>query len=406
MFIKENFTRDLIFQKFLIYLGSQEQFSKSSQKKIVCAFSGGQDSIFLVVFLIFVQAQKKNNFETFYYHHFVQIINFFSVWHALRFHYLFQSPLSIGLALYNIETENQARICRRENFERILQLTDTSILLLGHTATDKLETFLGNLQRGMGSQGITTISQKNYLENISFSIYFSSKAKNPTENCLTQAICFLNIKICFRAINDNLFSLTKKKKKKCSKKSLLFLKKKKNVNPNTRKNFYFLQNNLRKQLINKQYLIYSSYSEILFFNISLLRPFLDFHRNDISKLCNLFEFPLIADPTNEFISIYRNRLRHQIIPLAHYFYNKHFDSLLWRFLNITFYDQELCHNIYTDLLDNFLITKKEQKISQYLSNFSISLQRFLIKKIYSQSTKRQLSHYQIEIIRQILKKKY
>lgn len=80
--------------------------------------------------------------------------------------------------------------------------------------------------------------------------------------------------------------------------------------------------------------------------------------------------------------------------------------MLWRFLNITFYDQELFHNIYTDLLDNFLITKKEQKISQYLSNFSISLQRFLIKKIYSQSTKRQLSHYQIEIIREILKKKY
>ena len=215
MFMKKYFARDIIFQKILLYLGSQEQIYKilHTEKKVVCAFSGGQDSIFLVVFLIFLQTKKKIHFETFYYHHFVQIVNFFSVWHAVRFHYLFHCPLSIGLGLYYLETENQARICRRKHIERTLQFTDTSTVLLGHTATDKIETFLGNLQRGIGSQGMSTISWKNSLDNISFASYFSSKKKFPRENCFTQSACFLSMKTCSRKITENIFSSKKKKRK-------------------------------------------------------------------------------------------------------------------------------------------------------------------------------------------------
>lgn len=410
--MKKYFDQDFIFQNLLFYIGSQEQIYKSlhTEKKFVCAFSGGQDSIFLVIFFIFLQTQKKIHLEIFFYHHFVQILNFFSVWHAVRFHYLFHYPLLIGLSLDYLETENQARISRRKHFERILQFTDTSTLLLGHTATDKIETFLGNLQRGMGSQGMSTISWKNYIENNAFSIFFSSEKKIPKENYFTHSFCFLNLRNCSRKFTENVFFLKRKKKEKCYEKSFFFLKEKRSFEKSTRRKIYFLQKSLKFNLkiqvrfFNKQYLIYSHYSEVLSFKIVLLRPFLNFHRSDIGKLCHLFEFPLITDPTNDLIRISRNRFRHQIIPLARYFYSKNFDFVLWKFLDIKFYEQESFHNINSIFLNQLLIPKSEQNISNFFSNLSVSSQRFLIQKIFFQSTKKQLSYSQIEMIRKFFEK--
>ena len=410
--MKKYFTSHITFQKLLLYLCSQEQIYKSlyTEKKFLCAFSGGQDSIFLVVFLLFFQTKKKIHLETFYYHHFLQILNFFSVWHAVRFHYLFHCPLSIGLGLDYLETENQARICRRKHFERTLQFIDTSTLLLGHTATDKIETFLGNLQRGMGSQGMNTISWKNSLENTSFSIFFSSEKKFPKENCFTQSFCFLNMKTGSPKITEKIFSLNKKKKKKSSKKSLFFFKGDRKFETSTRRKVHFFQRSSKVDLkikirfLNERYLIYSHYSEILSFKIFLLRPFLSFYRSEISELCDLFEFPLIVDPTNEVSRISRNRVRHQIIPLARYFYSKNFDFLLWKFLDIKFYEQESFQTINSILFNKVLIPKLEQNLSNSLANLSVSSQRFLIQKIFFQSTKRQLSYSQIEMIRKIFEK--
>lgn len=410
--MKTYFTRDITFQKFFLYFCSQEQIYKTfdTEKKFVCAFSGGQDSIFLVVLLIFLKTQKKIHLETFYYHHFFQILNFFSVWHAVRFHYLFHHPLSIGLGLDFLASENQARIFRRKYFERTLQFTDTSTLLLGHTATDKIETFLGNLLRGVGSQGMNTISWKNSLENTSFSIFFSSEKKIPKENCFTQSFCCLNVKICSPKITEKMFSLTKKKKKKCYKKSIFFLKEDRKIKKSTRRNIYFIQKRFKIDLIfnfnflNEQYLIYSHYSEVFSFKIFLLRPFFSFHRYDISKFCYLFEFPLIADPTNELLRFSRNRLRHQIIPLTRYFYSKNFDFLLWKFLDIKSYDQESFQNSNVLLFNKFLIPQIEQNISHYFSTLAVSSQRFIIQKIFFKSKKRQLSYSQIEMIRKFIEK--
>lgn len=414
MIMQKRFIRKKIFKKVLQKICLQKQIGTSlnKKKKIICAFSGGQDSNFLLVFLLYFQIQKNVSLETFYYNHLIQILNFFSVWHAVRFHFFFHCPVSIGFSLYFLHSENQARISRRKNFERFSQLTDTATLFLGHTATDKLETFLGNFQRGVGSRGLRTISSKTVFEMTSFSSFFSGNQKLLKQNYLTQSFSCSSFfckkkrtKNFSQKFLDTNYLIKLKKQKKDFEKSLFFLNRKSKFQKKTRE--YSLQLNRKMKLLflMDHSLVYSHYSDLLFFQIFLTRPLLNFHRTDISTLCELFEFPIVTDPTNEVVQISRNRIRNQLISFARYFYVKQFDLLLWKFLDIHFSEQEFLQNFMSVLFNKFLIQKSREEIYHFFFKLSSSSQRFLIQKMFLHSTTRQLSYFQIETIRKNLNKR-
>ena len=140
--------------------------------QVLCTVSGGQDSILTLMIFMHFQSEYRLKIQIIHCHHFLQLKNFYCFWQLVRISYLFEMPISIVLTTEYLKNENQARKWRQISFERICQFNRCSITILGHTASDKLETILSNLKRGTSSQGLSTLSSINSYENNSVFGFF------------------------------------------------------------------------------------------------------------------------------------------------------------------------------------------------------------------------------------------
>nr|WCH54679.1 lysidine synthase [Hypnea edeniana] len=92
----------------------------------------------------------------------------------------------------------------------------------------------------------------------------------------------------------------------------------------------FLQHIIRGTSLNGL----TSFNEYRKFNnkIHLYRPLLEFKRTEIKWLCRKLHLPIWSDITNYNYTINRNRLRHELIPYIHKYFNSNIDKKVNDFL--------------------------------------------------------------------------
>lgn len=112
------------------------------------SLSGGQDSIFLSWFVFHVQDERQLRPIGLYHNHLWHAEGFFHGLHCLRLTFLFGWPFLYTMPMHPVFDERQAWGFRHHLRGRLALFYDTPQVLLGHTKTDRMETFLFHLFRG------------------------------------------------------------------------------------------------------------------------------------------------------------------------------------------------------------------------------------------------------------------
>lgn len=154
---------------------------------ILLSISGGQDSVSL--FFLLHRLSYNWNWQ-------VSIIHCDHKWHSNsvgQAKHIARLALQMNINYYqaicttNVNTEDRARKWRYEVIRRISIFHGYTVILTGHTATDRIESFFLHLTRGTGSNGFHSLSWKRRLNSLLTIFYF------------TKSNIFLHLKyICFQ----------------------------------------------------------------------------------------------------------------------------------------------------------------------------------------------------------------
>jgi tRNA(Ile)-lysidine synthase len=141
--------------------------------------------------------------------------------------------------------------------------------------------------------------------------------------------------------------------------------------------------------------------------IPLVRPLLNTTRTQMRLLLNKWQFPVWSDPTNRSIKIYRNRIRHRLMPYIRLYFHPQIDQTISQWIELIHYD-----TIYLDKLAQYIIfTFEILVINKYdsieymafpiaiLHSLPIFLQRRIIQQFIEKRTHKTMFFNQIEHIR-------
>nr|YP_009478326.1 trna lysidine synthetase [Prototheca cutis]BBD20233.1 trna lysidine synthetase [Prototheca cutis] len=357
-------------------------FSKDISNNL-CTLSGGQDSMFLFFLLIHLQKTNTINCHFLYCHHLWQVSNFFSCKQIFKLAFFFEKSLTISFTEHFIKNELNARKWRTFCYYRVLRIEHCTNLLIGHTATDYLETAFFNLIRGSSPQGLSEFETHKKIKNSFFINLFN-------KNFLSfLAETKINKKRLIKFIKIKKFYWKKKfiKQKKKSDVFLFFFQ----------FNGFYLKKNIFYVKVLKKKIIYLGFSYKYTkpkFSMKLYRPLITYHRNDILKLISYYSIPIIVDSSNNNLMFSRNNIRHNIFTKIRILSKKAFDFKFYQFLNILVQEHYDIHEI----------TKKKIKNSRDLKKFkfkklSKAEQRRFLFCILKSYTKVSLQYIQIEYVR-------
>lgn len=130
-------------------------------KRLLCSFSGGQDSS-VVFFSLLHRKTTSQNMHIIYCHHFWQPQNFQVSTSSFQLSFVLKIPYTLMFPNMFLVNENRSRDWRKKALSRFFYIKHPSILLTGHTQTDRLETNFNNLFRGTSSKGLKKVSSQKY----------------------------------------------------------------------------------------------------------------------------------------------------------------------------------------------------------------------------------------------------
>ena len=142
---------------FLHNLYIKKKVLKSNQSMIL-AISGGQDSITLLFIFLQLKDQWNWKLKIIYCNHLWQKDSFYTFLHLFKLAYLLNLPLYLAVTLQEVLTEKKARDWRSFTFQRITGFYLFTVVLTGHSKSDRIETGFFNLFRGSGTQGIGSLN--------------------------------------------------------------------------------------------------------------------------------------------------------------------------------------------------------------------------------------------------------
>lgn len=136
-----------------------------NKKKCLLSFSGGQDSINLIIFsLVFFQLPFQK----------ISLLWCNSLWktkdfslfhHSVQISFLFHHRLYYTLFFSQYFNEKKARQFRYLFFWRIAFYSRSNSVLTAHTKNDNIETFFLNLFRGSGKFGLQSLRNSQNFSN-------------------------------------------------------------------------------------------------------------------------------------------------------------------------------------------------------------------------------------------------
>lgn len=297
---------------------------------LLCAISGGQDSILLLLILYHLQVSYKLNLNVTYCNHFWQLKNFFTEFQLFKVAYLINSPIITIIPKSQIHSEELGHIWRQQSFFKIRNYSNCNSILLGHTASDQIETALWHLFRGAGSQGLLSIKSVNTFKQKKFSNPLSSFKNYPKKH---RRFKFIQTKITLNY--SNTFE--------------------KNVLIDSAYKIKFFERDLKNcQKLNVQkYYILKGKGNSRKINI-VKRPLLNFYRSSITNLVNKTTIPIIFDSTNTSKQLLRNKIRLIILPLLNYYIQNKCQFNIKNYLALTFNEQNYLSILTQNLINNYL----------------------------------------------------
>ena len=143
-------------------------------------------------------------------------------------------------------------------------------------------------------------------------------------------------------------------------------------------------------------------------NIKIIRPLLNLTRTQIRVVLDNCKFPVWSDPTNRYIKIHRNRIRHRLLPYIRLYFHPNIDQIISQWTELISYEL-----LYLNKIAKYLRSKIEICVSadqetnriyialplKVLSSLPIFLQRRIIKQCIEENTHKKMKFHQIEHIR-------
>ena len=363
----------------------------------LCGISGGQDSVLLFILLLHLKKQWNITIKILHFNHFWHQNNFFYSEQVWKLSFVFKNSLYLIPAEKFLKNEKKARVWRQENFERICWIEKSKKMLLGHTASDRLETAFWHLIRGTSPKGLISLKKKIILivQNQFFSfpvftvsekkiIHFYTISSDIEKNCLKKIL-----------------KTGKKKKLKFLKKTpkLSFLVTKKNIDEILEVSFLSIENQKNNH---KTYSFL--YFKLFIVKNSIYRPLFFFHRNDITLFSKKYLLPLFYDQSNENFRWSRNRIRQQLFPLIKIFFNPNIEFLLENFLEITSSQQEYIEYLVLKII--LYSVKNKHTFKNQFQLFPESIQNCILEKLFQYYTNIQPTLLQIHEIKRISEKNF
>lgn len=292
-----------------------------------------------------------------------------------------------------LSNENRSRNWRKKNLLRFSTLQHNSIVITGHTQTDRLERNLNNLIRGTSSKGVSSLNSFRQLQETSFnksylvfSMYFISlrlltqpkQVKNKKKIKLKSKLFFskanifdeksvspvLEIKYIINSTIDNSesfnhYSLSQKPRKldqsllKHKNQSRKVQKKITNFSVWKTEKTKFSGSFQQKKLFcryfcngsyikTSQSFCFSKFSEKT--TINLKSPLQNHTRVIVSKVAKIYNLPIFHDLTNFSSSSSRNKIRHITLPVLGYLFQKKIDFSLTQFFSTVSSEISECEN--------------------------------------------------------------
>jgi tRNA(Ile)-lysidine synthase TilS/MesJ len=396
-------TNFIVHQNF-VSLNSKKLCSKDKKKlkNLLCAISGGQDSILLLFSLLHLRSLYQFNLELVYCNHFWQKSNFSNSKDLFKLAFFWQIPIHIAVPEMEIYSEAIGSNWRKKNFSKIANFSNSEEILIGHTASDQIETAIWHILRGASPNGIASLKEKTVLKNnipifqITNSLKFK-KLSNLNSNRHDQLTRFEKVK---KFQKQTIFS---KKIKWLPRKFLTS----KFSNTSSRKyqdQKFQPKSNYLKEIFTKKMNTHSfSFVNLDFCLLTIIRPLLNLHRADICQVTIENNLPIFIDKTNKNVHLTRNKIRLILVPLLRYYFGIKIDLQFKNYLNTTLSEQ------------NFFLTKVIQTTESFCNDpqnlivfFSlpISLQNSFLKLLISQYTLKQPKQSHIKKLNQILIKKW
>jgi tRNA(Ile)-lysidine synthase len=145
----------------------------------------------------------------------------------------------------------------------------------------------------------------------------------------------------------------------------------------------------KKKIVFKKFLCFGidfkkSYTSCLYpskGSFSLIRPLLGFNRYEIHVLTQAYYLPLIIDKTNFKFQYFRNRVRHQLLPLLRFYFNPRIDLTLTRFIQILLPELNFINFLSLKILTKIQFKKIKNKTLSINRSFFILLPSSLKKRI-------------------------
>lgn len=141
--------------------------------------------------------------------------------------------------------------------------------------------------------------------------------------------------------------------------------------------------------------------------LAIVRPLLGVSRLQIRLLINNWQFPIWLDPSNRSIRIYRNRLRHRLIPYIRSYFQPQFDQAISNWLELMYSENEYISQLTTYIRFTIqMLIKNDKEQAQYialpiavLNTLPIFLQRRIIKEFIEKKTRNKIVFQEIENLR-------
>lgn len=147
-------------------------------KKFLISFSGGQDSICLIILITQLVRQLNLCYAIIYCNHFWTSKNLYQLYHITKVSFSFDKVF-FSLIPQKQFNEKDARLWRYSLIYRVSQFYNYKIIVTAHTQTDQIETFLLNLFRGSSTKGLSIFHRDQFLTSNSLkSIFLSERELN------------------------------------------------------------------------------------------------------------------------------------------------------------------------------------------------------------------------------------
>lgn len=150
----------MFFKWLKIFFNPLLKKSQYKPNKNLLAFSGGQDSTFLLIYIFMINLIKNKSCTILHLNHLIQKANFYYSLNNFKLAFLFDSQYHFSVPMKRLKNEFKSCFWRYSVFFRIAYFYIYKYIWLAHSNTDYCEKFFLNLFRGCGNFGSSFLKFK------------------------------------------------------------------------------------------------------------------------------------------------------------------------------------------------------------------------------------------------------